>query len=314
MSLFTKHINNWDDWCESRTVEAFSLLVERIFQNENLPFTALESVNPGTNAVFKVGGYAIKIFVPMDFGNDKLWSYGTDVNVELFGMKWAEMQNVPAPRLIAEGMIEDKYHFRYMIMDFMPGKLLSEIEDDLSYDDKLTIGRKLRVITDRLNRPCENFTPIDVMGYATEHNEWRDEGFPESFVADVQKYLANFQISEKVYCHGDMHCDNVIIDENLDICIIDFADAMYAPVEYEHVYVASCFCEFSRPYLEGYFGDNYTVKHILDLCMTWLPIHAWGHSTLPANIGPAKDITSFDVMQEKLRGLIEKEKQKPHSD
>jgi len=89
---------------------------------------------------------------------------------------------------------------------------------------------------------------------------------------------------------------------------------MYAPAEYEHVYVASSFCEFSRPYLEGYFGDNYNVEHVLDICMSWLPIHAWGHSTLPANIGPAKDITSFDVMREKLRGLIEKEKQKPHND
>jgi len=33
----------------------------------------------------------------------------------------------------------------------------------------------------------------------------------------------------------------------------------------------------------GYFGD-YNADDIADLCMKWLPIHAWGHATVEGNL------------------------------
>ena len=63
MNLFKERIENWQDWenvfC---SVAAFTPLIEQIFRLENLPFAGVENLKPGTNAVFKVGGYVIKIF------------------------------------------------------------------------------------------------------------------------------------------------------------------------------------------------------------------------------------------------------------
>jgi len=54
---------------------------------------------------------------------------------------------VPAPKLIADGAVHDKYYFRYMIMEYIimeyiNGKILDEIEDNLSGNDKAKICEK----------------------------------------------------------------------------------------------------------------------------------------------------------------------------
>ena len=308
MHLFTEEINNWDDWGDVfQSIPAFMPLIERIFEKEKIPLTKIENLNPGSNAVFKVGDYVVKIFAPQGMGED----YGTNVDVELFGMKWANAHGVPAPKLIADGAISDKYLFRYMIMEYVNGKMLGEIGDNLSYDDKVNVGKQMRSITNKLNRPCENFTPIDVMQYAMANNGWNKEGFPASFQAERLAYLADFNIHqyEKVYCHGDWTCDNILVDDKLNVFIIDFADAMYAPAEYETIYLASAVFCFEKPYMMGYFGD-YDVDDIVNLCMTWLPVHAWGHATTKGNLDSVDSITSFAVMRERLYELVNNEKER----
>ncbi|MCL2397281.1 MAG: aminoglycoside phosphotransferase family protein [Defluviitaleaceae bacterium] len=222
-------------------------------------------------------------------------------------MKWANAQRVPAPKLITHGGIKDKYHFQYMIMEYICGKTLGEIESTLNYEDKVSIGKQMRSITDKLNEQCGNFTPVDVMQYAIDNDGWSKEGFPPSFLAERLVHLANMHIneSEKVYCHGDWNCDNILLDDKLNVYIIDFADAMYAPVEYELVYIASALFCFEKPYMTGYFGE-YDVDYILSMCTKWIPLHAWGHATTKENLGEVAKITSIAVMRGKLYDLIKK--------
>ena len=313
MNLFTGQINNWDDWGDIfQSISAFAPLIKHIFRKENLPITEIENLHPGTNAVFKVGEYVIKIFAPVGEDSHK-GNYGTDVDVELFGMKLANERSVPAPKLITDGVVDDKYRFRYMIMEYIRGKLLESIESSLTYDDKIVIGQNVRAITDKLNAPpCSNFTPVNVLDYAKSSKDWLEEGFPQSFEAERQIYLANFHIneSEKVYCHGDFHCGNVLIDDEMNVYIVDFADAMFAPAEYELLYVISALFCFERPYMVGFFGGDYDVDDIVNLCMIWLPVHAWGHATTEGNLKKIDDITSFAVLRERLRELIMYEKER----
>ena len=308
MSLFTEQINNWSDWGKVfQSISAFTPLVEHIFQREKLPMAQIEQLHPGSNAVFKVGEYVIKIFAPQGMGED----YGTDVEVELFGMKWANERGIPSPKLIAYGVVKDKYNFRYMVMEYIHGKMFVEVEADLSYEDKVSIGKQLRNISNKLSVQCGNFTPVDVMQYAIGNDGWSKYGFPASFQAERLAYLANLHIDEskKVYCHGDWNCDNVLLDDKLNVYIIDFADAMYAPIEYEIVYIVSALFCFEKPYMIGYFGD-YDVDEILNMCMEWLPVHAWGHATIKGNLTDVTEINSFAVMREKLREVIQSEKEK----
>jgi serine/threonine protein kinase len=303
-------INNWDDWGKIfQSIPAFTPLIKHIMAKENLPFFKIENLKPGTNAVFKVGLYVVKIFAPLEFSKDE--DYGTNVDVELFGIKLANNQGVPSPKLFSYGAVADKYYFRYMIMEYICGKLLGEIEEELSFDEKMFIGKQVRSITDKLNVPCENFTNINVMEYAIKNNGWKDERFPESLQAERLANLADFYINEqdKVYCHSDFHCGNILVDENLNVYLIDFADAMFAPVEYEKAYITSALFCFEKPYMTGYFGD-YTVDDITDLCMAWLPVHAWGHATIVGNFESVEDISSFSILRERLKNLIETEKNK----
>ncbi|MCL2603493.1 MAG: phosphotransferase [Defluviitaleaceae bacterium] len=318
--LFTREIADWDAWGKVfQSAEAFTPLAAHIFEKENLPFAPLENTTPGTNAVFKSGEYVIKIFAPhASEGATLRETFGTNVDVEMFGMRWAEAQGVPAPRLIAHGEVKDKYNFKYMVMDYIKGELFNDVEKRLTYDEKVIIGQKVRAITDKLNQPCENFNKIDMMEYAFADPSWEDEGFPASFQAERMAYLRDFDTDaykhprasdaaayEKVYCHADFHGENILVDENLDVYLVDFADAMYAPAQYEQVYVVSALFCFEKPYMRGYFGE-YNTEEIVDLCMVWLPIHVWGHSTITGHFKPVSEITSFEVLREKLRALIEK--------
>jgi serine/threonine protein kinase len=270
-----------------------------------LPFEKIENLKPGTNAVFKIGDYVLKIFVPAGIGD----GYGTNIDVEIFGMRFANERKVPAPKLIAWGEFSDKYRFQYMIMEYINGKTLDEAEKYLSYNDKVTIGKKVREITDKLNAPCENFTSVDAIEHSKNDGEWAACGFPPSFLKERLEYLNTLKIEnrDKVYCQCDFHAENVLVDKDLNVYLIDFADAMYVPKEYEKAYVASALFCFEKPYMTGFFGD-YKTEEIVELCMTYLPFHAWGHSTLAGNFKPVSEITSFKVMREKLRELIEKEK------
>ena len=302
MFLFPKDIHNWDDWGDVfQSIPLFTPLIEHIFAKENLPMSPIENLTPGTNAVFKVGAYVVKIFVPVSGG--KLWNYGADIDVELFGMRWANTLGVPSPKLIAQGVVEDKYAFQYIIMEHVRGKLFEQVKDSLTYEQKVTIGRNVRAITDKFNTPCENFTPIDVLAYAMANPDWEAEGFPLSFRQELSAYLKHFTMPDKVYCHGDIHGGNILLDDDMNVCILDFADAMYAPPEYEQVYILGGFFNFERPYMEGYFGGDYDTESIVALCMQWLPIHAWAHSGVDA-LKPASEIVSFEIMGEKLRGFI----------
>ena len=310
MNLFTKEINNLDDWGDVfQSIPAFSPLIEHIFQKERLPLTKIENLTPGTNAVFRVGAYVIKIFAPVEEDGHK-GDYGTNVDVELFGLRLANKHGVPAPRLIAEGIVNDKYPFRYMIMEYINGKLLEKIVNNLSYEDKVIIGQNVRKITDKLNIPCENFTRIDVLEYAKSSKDWLYEGFPESLEAERQAYLADFHINEndKVYCHGDFHVENILVDDKLNVYIVDFADAMYAPLEYDLLYIVSALFCFEKPYMIGFFGGDYDIDYIVNLCMKWLPVHAWGHDVAEGTLKNIDDITSFAVLRERLYDLIKSEK------
>ena len=284
-------------------IEIWHPLIDYIFRKEDLPFADVEKLTPGTNAVFKVGGYVIKVFAPTEAGME----VGTNFDTELFGMKRANTLSIPAPKLLASGLVDDKYRFRYMVMEYIEASALGDIEEKLSFDEKVIIGQKLRKITDRLNTPCDNFDPVDVIQNAVKNDGWSD--YPDSFNTERLAYIADMKIneSEKVYCHGDLNPDNIFVGDNLDLYLIDFADAMYAPAGYEQALIAcELFC-FEKPYMMGYFGD-YGVDEIVGLCATWLPVHDSGEHTLHCNIGPASEITSFKVMRERLHDMIKSEK------
>lgn len=201
MNRFTKTISSWEDWeIVYQDISAWRLLAKHILRTENLPSSPIEPLTPGTNAVFRTGGYVIKIYAPLESGLDS----SLDLHTERFATKRSEQLGIPVPRCIASGCIHDKYDFHYMIMPFIKG-----------------------------------------------------------------------------------------------IAFTDFADAVTAPVIYEHAHIASELFRFDGDFLYGYFGE-YNTGALADLCFDGLLIHDFGGDIVRQQIAKPQDLTSLAILREKI--------------
>ena len=298
MNLFTEQINNWDDWGNIfQSVPAFTPLVEHILAKEKLPSAKIENLTPGTNAVFKVGDYVIKIFAPTESGIDQ----SLDLQTELFATSRANKLGISAPKLITHGFIEDKYRWAYMITEYIHGMELGEAVKTMTNCEKTDIARKLRVITDKMNTSCEPFNGIDVINDKVRYRRW--DIFPECFKAERLAYIKARDYGEKVFVHGDLCLDNILLTSQGELYIIDFADAALAPKIYEHAhmaYVLGYDTDFDPALLRGYFED-YTADEFMEMCFNGLLIHDFGGSIVTDCIGKADEFQGLADLREKLR-------------
>ena len=53
-----------------QSIPAFAPLIQEIFRREDLPFSPLSPLTPGTNAVFRSGELVVKVFFPKESGLD----------------------------------------------------------------------------------------------------------------------------------------------------------------------------------------------------------------------------------------------------
>ena len=297
-NLFTAYINGWESWGKVfQSIKAFGPLIKHIFKRHKLPFTKVENCTPGTNAVFKVGNYIIKIFAPKETGLDTDRDYET----ERFGMERANRLGVFVPELIAIGCVEHKYFFKYFIMEYVSGSSLGELEGSLTDREKYRYAAQLRAITHKLNTPCEDFNGIDVLKRAKKCQSWSD--FPQSFQEQRLEYLNNMKISSPVYVHGDLNPDNVLISEEGKLYIIDFADAVMAPAEYELAALCELF-SFEKPYMDGYF-NQYDISELTEKFFNGLIIHDFGLNIISCKFGDIREIDSLNELRKKLYNAIQ---------
>ena len=116
--LFNLDINkkSWGHIFQS--IDAFELLVKAIFDKHGLTCEKIENLTPGTNAVFKVGDKVVKIFAPVESG-----FYNVDYfDIEMEAQNHVNNVGVTSPKLLHTGVVEDKYIFRYIIMEHITGQ------------------------------------------------------------------------------------------------------------------------------------------------------------------------------------------------
>jgi serine/threonine protein kinase len=229
--LFKRDIYDWNSWgAVFQSIEAFRPLIEAIFIKEGLlGYDHLSNLTPGTNGVFKAGGYVIKIFAPKESGANTDADYHTELN----SMKRAIEKGINTPRVIAASYIEDKYLFRYLIMDYIEGQEAGSIIKNYSFHQKIDFVNKLKENLHKINtHPAEEIDTELIKNRAIDNKRW--EKFSDTVKAQRENLLRAYELSSPVYVHGDITADNVMIDSEDNIFIIDFADSTIAPVEYEY--------------------------------------------------------------------------------
>jgi aminoglycoside phosphotransferase (APT) family kinase protein len=293
--LFHSDIHDWPSWGKVfQSIEAFEPLIKHIFRLHNLPFSTISKLKAGTNAVFKVGAYVIKIFAPKESGMDTDYDYKT----EQFGMERAMRLNISIPKVLASGQINDKYVFKYYIMEYIDGSPFDELEKSFTDKEKYEFAGQLRVITDKLNTPCESFNNINVFEQARASKYW--VAMPESFQKQRLEYLENIEPEPLVYVHGDLHADNILIDKAKKLYIIDFADALLAPHKYELAALTGLF-EFEKPYMEAYFS-TYDPAELAKQFFEGILLHRYGFSIIKSTFGTSID--SIDILYEAIYSAI----------
>lgn len=169
--LFTETITNLEHWGRVFQNKAlFGPMAREIFARCGLPFPGLERCLPGSNAVFGAGERILKIFAPEE---TQLGGEG-EFQAEIFGLKRAEELGVPAPRILASGVIHDRHVFRWLLLERIEGCPPA----DLREADWAGLGRQLRKAVERLDTPCP---PFEDRPLRSAQAELRWNLFPESF-------------------------------------------------------------------------------------------------------------------------------------
>jgi len=228
---FAKEIHNWDSWgAVYQSIEDFRQLIEVIYRKENLSGAEhIFQLTPGTNAVFRAGSYVIKIFAPKESGANT----DADYQAEISAMERAIQQGIHAPNVIAASYIQDKYLFRYIIMDFIQGQEAGKVLSGWTFPQKEAFVKQLLANLDKLNTlPSEHVDASAIKQRVARNTRWNF--FSESIRAQIAEIVTESPISQPVYVHGDITAENVMVDDGGQLFIIDFADSTIAPAEYEY--------------------------------------------------------------------------------
>ena len=270
-NVFLGEIKDWDTWGEVfQSISLFKNLIIKIFEKENLEISEISNVTPGTNAVFKVGNYIIKIFVPIESGYDA----EKDYFFEITGMKRAMQLGINIPNLIATSEIKDKYLFRYIIMDYINGKEAKDVLKKYSLDEKINFVKQLKSNLNKMNTsPNKDFKIIDIKEKALKNNRWNI--LKPHVVNQIKSLIKEYKEDEKVYVHGDITSDNVIIDENGKLYIIDFADGTIASKEYELPPILFDLFDFDKDMIKEFIG-NIDLTDFIEKTFYSIFIHEFG--------------------------------------
>lgn len=78
--------------------------------------------------------------------------------------------------------------------------------------------------------------------------------------------------------------NNILLDADGRLWLIDFAEAVLAPVWYEQALIAVELFGFDKALLRGYFG-NYEPHSLAKLCLDGLLLHDFGGDLVARHIG-----------------------------
>jgi serine/threonine protein kinase len=281
--LFNYIIKDWETWSGVfSSKEEFEPLIRELLTQNGLPDAPAENCYPGTNGVFKAGNVIVKLFVPIESGMDSLPDYRS----ELFAQERAKRLGVSVPVLLAKGEIQDRYLFRYLIMEYIEGGMLRDIRDGLDTEEKTELGLELRGIVDRWGTKCEDFNGVDAIARALTGRYWK--GAPVKLLKKRIGLLERLKDEERVFTHCDLTEDNLIIGKDGRLVVLDFADSVIAPKMFEDMPVICGAFDFDMDFLRGYYGDI-SEEEAADICVPAILCHEYGYPAIKSLFGDVED-------------------------
>ena len=193
----------WKQWEEVfNDFEFFESKISKIFEIHRLgEIEEYELLTPGTNAVFRVNEYVVKIFVPLETRN---WD-DNDFEKELNIMKELEDSLINTVRLIAHGSLVETQQWDYIVMNYIDGIELGDVYFELSLEERDYVLSQLREFLKEYNIEAPLNRPVILRGL--ESGRWNT--FERRLTNEIREYLSSKEY--KYYrAHGDLTKDNII--------------------------------------------------------------------------------------------------------
>jgi len=259
---------SWDDWCDIfGDYSFFEDLVHEIFDVNKLgDITNYNNVTLGTNAVFRVNDFIVKIFVPKE---TRIWD-SDDFHQEKTSVTEAIVSGIKTPNIVCCGTLKKLQSWDYIVFDYIEGDELGNVLSGLYEDDKDRVIVQLKDFLDKFNVLRE--TSFDkFMGL----NNGRWHSYERRLIDDVIIYLNNLEF-ETYRVHGDLTKENVLYDG--DVFVIDFADSTVAPRCYEYPAIGFDLFDYDLEMTQNLFEDNF--PDLISNLLNGLLIHDFGGDML----------------------------------
>ena len=300
-------VHDWDDWRPIFTDSALwrPLIGEIWAADSTLPAvtgvempTRVEAGYPGTCAVFVVNRkVVVKLFPPM---------LPHDLEKERIVHRLLKRDGLHIPAMLAEGMIQDRRDWPYLILAYVPGVAWRDCVRGLKIGEQINMLQALGEIIRAVHG-----TPLPPAGDWPSLDDWQrliDTRLPH--VADElrQQTALSSRIIEEIgqwlssidwpafrpcLCHADLTEDHLLLSQESGQWqiggLIDWADAEVAPPLYEWVTLWFSLCRRQHylldAFLAGYDGSLSTeVSAGQMLAFTFL--HRFGAAMLNEVLSP----------------------------
>ncbi len=271
-NLFKETIDGWQSWANIfQSIEAFRDLIKVIFNKENIHYESdIKNLTPGTNAVFKVGHYVIKIYAPKESTFNTQIEYDNEINA----IKIAYRIGINTPLLVANDEILDKYLFKYMIMEYIDGKEVGNLIKTYDLKQKEDFVRKLKKSVEKYHQ-VKTYDDINKwnMTYITHNNRWKK--YQPHILNQIISIIEQTDVKIDTLIHGDLTQDNVIITPQNELYIIDYADSLVAPSVYEFPPLVCDLFDFDRILIKKYFR-NWNYNEFIEQLYIGILLHDFG--------------------------------------
>lgn len=265
--LFTAEIVDVASWVAVyQDIEAFEPLIRQIAAKHSLPCGAITNLTPGSNAVFQVGkDMVIKLFAPPEagFSNPKAFE------IEVAAMTHAN-RVAASPRLIQTGAYTDKYTFHYLIMEKVAGEEFIQVPIKQRMAFVPAIKQLMKALHVTVKEPkIPQLTRQDCL----ENVRWAY--FPDTFCEERLTIIRSLSFDDLVYVHGDLKAANLILKNESELYVIDFADSHLALREYDWPYLVFGVFGCNQEMMTTYFGD-YKTNEFIETLSNSILMHKFG--------------------------------------
>lgn len=262
--IIPQKIDSLNDWKEFISKEkSITNLAKLIIKKSRISADKIERINIGTNAVFDLGKYILKIYAV----NEKSHSAWKDCKREIILSNILQSSPYQVPAIVKTGYIHDRYIVHYNIIEKING--LVPVSEILCKTNSLGYTLFLK----ELHNIIHFFHSLNVNSNIARMYSKPIKKYPKEqieYTEYLHKYLHKNHSNYGIV-HGDLTEFNIYFNEKNEIVILDFEDWMYAPsiVEYPTI----CFELLKELQIISDFFENMSSSGAIEMLIAAILLH-----------------------------------------